>query len=81
MLIGIWFDRTTRHKGQTLELKVLDVIVCYFWGLSIQVIIVQSRCSPFNYLLFLYVQNNDFKIMYLHFIFFSKIPLGLIRLW
>ena len=28
--------RSLLHKGQTLELKVLDVIMCYFLGLSIQ---------------------------------------------
>ena len=74
-------DRTTRHKGQTLELKVLDVIMCYFLGLSIQVII--DLCSPFNYYYFISqiffffaLQNKDFKIMYLCFLFFSKIPLG-----
>ena len=43
--MGIRFDRTTKHKGQTLELTVLDVIMCYFLGLSIQVII--DLCSPF----------------------------------
>ena len=76
MLMGIRFDRTTRHKVQTLELEVLDVIICYFLGLCILVII--DLCSPFNY--YFFVKNKDFKIRYLHFLFFSKIPLGLIGL-
>ena len=47
MLMGIRFDRTTRRKGQTLDIKVLDVIMCDILGLSIQMII--KLCSPFNY--------------------------------
>ena len=70
--MGIRFVRTTRHEGQTLELTVLDIIMCYFLGLSIQVII--DLCSPFIFFFFFFflLQNKDFKIMYLHFIFFSK---------
>ena len=41
--MGITFDRTTRQKGQDLELKVLDVIICDFLGLSIQLIMRRVR--------------------------------------
>ena len=75
--MGITFDITTRHKGQTLELKVLDVSMCNFLGLSVQVII--NLRSPFNYYycyfhIFIYLQYKDFIIMYLHFFSSLKYP-------
>ena len=72
MLMGI--DRTTRHKEQTLELKVLDVIMCNFLGLSIQVII--NLCSPFSYYYYYYYHYLFIFILfyyyYYYFFFFCK---------
>ena len=74
--MGVRFGRTTRHKGQALELKVLHEIMCNFFDFSIQVII--NLCSRFNYyyynyylFIYLFLQNKDFIIMYLQFLFFS----------
>ena len=56
------FDRTIRHKEQTLERKVLDFSMCYFLGLSIQVII--DLCSQFSYFVVIF--------FFFFFFFFAK---------
>ena len=59
MLRGVGVDLT-----EQLELKVLDVIMCEFLGLFIQVII--NVCSPFNYNSYLYIY------LFIFFFFFAK---------
>ena len=75
---NIRFDRTTGIKGQTIELKMLDEIMCNFIGLSIHVII--ELCSQFLFFFFFFFfQNKNFIIVFLHFLLFSKPLLVLIR--